>query len=119
MPLARKDGWAKQTARYDARGHRIEAAYFNVYDQPVPDKHGCAKQTATYDDRDNLIEEACMDIDGKSLRFRTRAQNFAITKESAPSSSKKWLSTERWLMRSTSAKTSASVRSAGVIASVH
>ena len=30
---------------------------------------------------------------GRSPRFRTRAQNCAMSSESAPSSSKKWLST--------------------------
>jgi len=35
------------------------------------------------------------DIDGRSPRFLTRAQKWAITNESAPSSSKKWLSTDR------------------------
>ena len=34
-----------------------------------------------------------IDTDGRSARFRTRAQNWAITIESAPRSSKKWLST--------------------------
>ena len=31
-----------------------------------------------------------IDTDGRSSRLRTRAQNFAITSESAPRSSKKW-----------------------------
>ena len=35
-----------------------------------------------------------IDTDGRSGRFRTRAQNWAITIESAPRSSKKWLSTD-------------------------
>ena len=34
-----------------------------------------------------------IDTDGRSSRFLTRAQNWAITIESAPRSSKKWLST--------------------------
>ncbi len=34
-----------------------------------------------------------IDTDGRSARFLTRAQNRAITIESAPRSSKKWLST--------------------------
>ena len=36
----------------------------------------------------------CIDTDGRSARLRTRAQNRAITIESAPRSSKKWLSTD-------------------------
>ena len=35
-----------------------------------------------------------IDTDGRSARFRTRAQNWAITIESAPRSSKKLLSTD-------------------------
>ena len=34
-----------------------------------------------------------IDTDGRSARFRTRAQNWAITSESAPRSSKKCAST--------------------------
>src|SRR5437899_9788190 len=59
---------------------------------------------------------SCMDIDGRSPRFRTRAQNFAITRESARSSSKKWLSTDKLSTRKTSASTSARVLSTLVVA---
>src|SRR5439155_994801 len=48
-----------------------------------------------------------IETDGRSPRFLTRAQNRAITRESAPSSSKKWLSTDRRSARRTSARTSA------------
>src|SRR5213594_1972872 len=60
-----------------------------------------------------------MDTDGRSPCFLTRAQNLAITRESAPSSSKKWLSTDRESTFRTSARTSAKARSAGVVASMH
>src|SRR6266511_4972524 len=48
-----------------------------------------------------------IDIDGRSPRFLTRAQKWAITNESAPSSSKKWLSTGTWSTPRTPASTSA------------
>ena len=48
-----------------------------------------------------------IDTDGKSPRFLTRAQKWAITSESAPRSSKKWLSTDTRSTRATSASTSA------------
>ena len=57
---------------------------------------------------------SCMDTGGKSPRFRTRAQNLAITKESAPRSSKKWLSTDTRSMRRTSASSSAKTASTPV-----
>src|SRR5713101_4418253 len=61
---------------------------------------------------------SCIDTDGRSPRFRTRAQNLAITKESAPSSSKKWLSTDTRSTRRTSASTSAKMLSAPVVAAL-
>ena len=36
---------------------------------------------------------SCIDTVGRSARLRTRAQKWAISIESAPRSSKKWLST--------------------------
>src|SRR5947208_8443679 len=61
---------------------------------------------------------SCMETDGRSPRFRTRAQNLAITNESAPSSSKKWLSTDTRSTRRTSASTSAKMRSVPVAAAL-
>ena len=55
-----------------------------------------------------------MDTEGSSGRFLTRAQNWAITIESAPRSSKKWLSTDTRSTRTTSASTSARLRSVPV-----
>src|SRR5207244_3704736 len=57
-----------------------------------------------------------IDTDGRFPRFLTRAQKWAITNESAPSSSKKWLSTETRSTRRTSASTSAKLLSAPVAA---
>src|SRR6266571_7928267 len=57
-----------------------------------------------------------IETDGRSPRFLTRAQKWAITSESAPSSSKKWLSTDTRSVRRTSASTSARMRSAPVVA---
>ncbi len=48
-----------------------------------------------------------IDTDGRSSRFLTRAQNLAITSESAPRSSKKWSSTGTRSARITSASISA------------
>ena len=45
-----------------------------------------------------------IDTEGRSARFLTRAQNLAITSESAPRSSKKWLSTGTGSVRITSAR---------------
>src|SRR5205823_1408662 len=59
-----------------------------------------------------------IDTDGRSPRFLTRAQKWAITSESAPSSSKKWLSTDTRSTRRTSASTSAKIRSASVAAAL-
>ena len=59
-----------------------------------------------------------IDIDGRSPLFLTRAQNWAITNESAPSSSKKWLSTDTRSTRRTPASTSARMRSAPVVAAL-
>src|SRR6266513_591830 len=61
---------------------------------------------------------SCMETDGRSPRFRTRAQNLAITNESAPSSSKKWLSTDTRSTRRTPASTSAKMRSVPVAAAL-
>jgi hypothetical protein len=55
-----------------------------------------------------------IDTDGTSSRLRTRAQNWAITIESAPRSSKKWLSGATFSDRTTSASTSASAASTPV-----
>src|SRR5437879_528613 len=57
-----------------------------------------------------------IDTAGRFPRFLTRAQKWAITNESAPSSSKKWLSTDRRSTRRTSASTSAKMLSALVVA---
>src|SRR6266545_7162743 len=57
-----------------------------------------------------------IDTDGRFPRFLTRAQKWAMTNESAPSSSKKWLSTDTRLTRRTPASTSAKVRSTLVVA---
>src|SRR5438094_769229 len=59
-----------------------------------------------------------IDTDGRSPRFLTRAQKWAITSESAPSSSKKWLSTDTRSTRRTSASTSAKLLSAPVVAAL-
>src|SRR5206468_6773228 len=59
-----------------------------------------------------------IDTDGRSPRFLTRAQKWAITNESAPSSSKKWLSTDTRSTRRTSASTSAKMLSAPVVAAL-
>lgn len=48
-----------------------------------------------------------IDTAGMSPRFLTRAQNWAITRESAPRSLKKWLSTGTCSTRTTPASTSA------------
>jgi hypothetical protein len=58
-----------------------------------------------------------IDIEGRSSRLRVRAQNLAITSESAPSSSKKWLSTGTCSTFITSASISASIPSALVAGS--
>ena len=52
-----------------------------------------------------------IDADGRSGRFLTRAQKWAITSESAPRSSKKWLSTGTCSTCMTSASTSARLAS--------
>src|SRR6266513_3191171 len=57
-----------------------------------------------------------IDTGGRPPRFLTRAQKWAITSESAPSSSKKWLSTDTRSTRRTSASTSAKMLSAPVVA---
>src|SRR6266581_6069758 len=57
-----------------------------------------------------------IDTGGRFPRFLTRAQKWAITNESAPSSSKKWLSTDTRSTRRTSASTSAKMLSAPVVA---
>src|SRR5207249_7926912 len=59
-----------------------------------------------------------IETDGWSPRFLTRAQKWAITNESAPSSSKKWLSTDTRATRRTSASTSAKLLSAPVVAAL-
>src|SRR5881396_1216893 len=59
-----------------------------------------------------------IETDGWSPRFLTRAQKWAITNESAPSSSKKWLSTDTRSTRRTSASTSAKMLSAPVVAAL-
>src|SRR2546426_12112287 len=59
-----------------------------------------------------------IDTDGRFPRFLTRAQKCAITNESAPSSSKKWLSTDTRSTRRTSASTSAKMLSALVVAAL-
>src|SRR6266478_1707749 len=59
-----------------------------------------------------------IDTDGRFPRFLTRAQKWAITNESAPSSSKKWLSTDTRSTRRTSASTSAKMLSAPVVAAL-
>src|SRR5713226_85833 len=59
-----------------------------------------------------------IDTDGRFPRFLTRAQKWAITSESAPSSSKKWLSTDTRSTRSTSASNSAKMLSAPVVAAL-
>src|SRR5260370_27629431 len=59
-----------------------------------------------------------IDTDGRFPRFLTRAQKWAITNESAPSSSKKWLSTDTRSTRRTSASTSAKRLSAPVVAAL-
>src|SRR3989442_6533350 len=59
-----------------------------------------------------------IDTDGRLPRFLTRAQKWAITSESAPSSSKKWLSTDTRSTRRTSASTSAKMLSAPVVAAL-
>src|SRR5215475_8832051 len=56
-----------------------------------------------------------IDTDGKSSRFLTRAQKWAITNELAPRSSKKWLSTDTRSTFTTSASTSARSRSVPVV----
>src|SRR6266404_9836744 len=55
---------------------------------------------------------------GRSPRFLPRAQKWAITNESAPSSSKKWLSTGTRSTRRTPASTSAKMLSAPVVAAL-
>src|SRR5256712_12891263 len=57
-----------------------------------------------------------IDTDGRFPRFVTRAQKWAITSESAPSSPKKWLSTDTRPTRRTSASTWAKMLSAPVAA---
>ena len=52
-----------------------------------------------------------IDTDGRSARFLTRAQKWAITSESAPRSSKKWLSAGTCSRCMRSASTSAKARS--------
>src|SRR5436190_2372397 len=59
-----------------------------------------------------------IDTDGRFPRFLTRAQKWAITNESAPSSSKKWLSTDTRSTRRTSASTSAKMLSAPGVAAL-
>src|SRR5205823_8746128 len=59
-----------------------------------------------------------IETDGRFPRFLTRAQKWAITNESAPSSSKKWLSTDTRSTRRTSASTSAKMLSAPVVAAL-
>src|SRR2546425_3932931 len=59
-----------------------------------------------------------IDTDGRSPRFLTRAQKWAITSESAPSSSKKWLSTDTRSTRRTSASTPARMLSVPVVAAL-
>src|SRR2546427_7064889 len=59
-----------------------------------------------------------IDTAGRFPRFLTRAQKWAITNESAPSSSKKWLSTDTRSTPSTSASTSAKMLSAPVVAAL-
>src|SRR5213593_4297745 len=56
-----------------------------------------------------------IETDGRSPRFLTRAQKWAITNESAPSSSKKWLSTDTRSTCRTPASTSARMLSAPVV----
>src|SRR6266850_4815366 len=57
-----------------------------------------------------------IDTDGRFPRFLTRAQKWAMSNESAPSSSKKWLSTATRSTRRTSASISAKMPSAPVAA---
>ena len=54
-----------------------------------------------------------IDTDGRSSRFRARAQNRAITIESAPRSSKKCASTDTFSTSSTPASTSANASATG------
>src|SRR3981081_1076403 len=56
-----------------------------------------------------------IDTDGRSPRFLTRAQKWAITNESAPRSSKKWLSTDTRSTRTISASTPARILSVPVV----
>ena len=57
---------------------------------------------------------SCIDTDGRSSRLRSRAQNLAMTSESAPRSVKKWLSAGTCSARITSASTSASASASPV-----
>src|SRR5207249_6570535 len=59
-----------------------------------------------------------IDTDGRSSRFLTRAQKWAITNESAPRSSKKWLSTDTRSTRRTPASTSAKMLSTPVFSAL-
>src|SRR5262249_32498458 len=60
-----------------------------------------------------------IDTDGRFPLFLTRAQKWAITSESAPSSWKKWLATGTRSTRRTSASTSANVLSTPPAAAVY
>ena len=62
-----KTGWAKQEAKYDSRGRKIEVRYFDLKGEPVITERGYARQTGVYDDRDNLIEERCFGVDSNPI----------------------------------------------------
>ena len=62
-----KNGVARSTWAYDARGNVTEEAYFGLDGKPVLHKSGVARWTKAYDARGNLIEAASFGIDGRPL----------------------------------------------------
>ena len=64
----RQDGTAVRTFQYDARGHKVELAYFGAHNEPVrwfgKAQH---KEKYTYDNRDHKIREEYFDIDDRPM----------------------------------------------------
>jgi hypothetical protein len=66
-PALHKDGYARFTRVYDARGNVIVTACFGVDGKPVLHADGYARSTRVYDTRGNVVEVAYFGVDGKPV----------------------------------------------------
>jgi hypothetical protein len=64
-PTLHKDGYHRCTARYDERGHQVEAAFFGLDGKPCLHKNGYHRFSDRYDEHGQPLEEAYFGLDGK------------------------------------------------------